>query len=230
MRGLGVERGGRLVGEQQRGVGGQGARDADALLLATRELLGVVLAALGQAHKVEQFVHAAFALLLIDARELQGVLNIASSGTRIEEVELLEDHANIAANAAELALGLADDVGAVEKQLPARGGIEAVDEANQRGLTGTRVADDAEDFTRLDGERDAVDGGDFAVAGFEDLGNVPELDPGAGGGHYLYSSTSSSRILFRSSLERWTCTAVPLESSLSASVTSADCQISTSFS
>ena len=47
--GLAVEVAGRLVAEQQRRVGDDGAGDADALLLAARELARVVVGAVGQA-------------------------------------------------------------------------------------------------------------------------------------------------------------------------------------
>ena len=46
--GLAIEIAGRLVAEQQRRVGDDGARDADALLLAARQLTRVVLRAIGQ--------------------------------------------------------------------------------------------------------------------------------------------------------------------------------------
>ena len=60
--GLRVEGAGGLVGEQHLGVAGQGAGDADALLLAAGELGRVVLGLVGEADEVEQFERLAGAL------------------------------------------------------------------------------------------------------------------------------------------------------------------------
>ena len=52
--GFRVERGGRLVGEQHLGLGGERAGDADALLLAAGEFGRVAVALVGEADEVEQ--------------------------------------------------------------------------------------------------------------------------------------------------------------------------------
>ena len=52
--GLAIEIAGRLVAEQQRRIGDDRARDADALLLAARELPRVVLRAVGQADDLQR--------------------------------------------------------------------------------------------------------------------------------------------------------------------------------
>ena len=52
--GLAIEVAGRLVAEQQRRIGDDRARDADALLLAARELPRVVLRAIGEADDLER--------------------------------------------------------------------------------------------------------------------------------------------------------------------------------
>ena len=52
--GLAIEVAGRLVAEQQRRVGDDRARDADALLLAARELPRIVLRAIGQADDLQR--------------------------------------------------------------------------------------------------------------------------------------------------------------------------------
>ena len=52
--GLAIEIAGRLVAEQQRRVGDDGARDADALFLAAGELPRVVLRAIGQADDLQR--------------------------------------------------------------------------------------------------------------------------------------------------------------------------------
>ena len=51
---LGVERGGDLVEQQQRGVGDQRPRQGGALLLAAGEPVGVLVGLVGQAEPAEQ--------------------------------------------------------------------------------------------------------------------------------------------------------------------------------
>ena len=51
---LRVEVAGRLVGDEERRVGDDGARDRDALLLSARELARIVLRAVGEAHDLER--------------------------------------------------------------------------------------------------------------------------------------------------------------------------------
>ena len=78
-------------------------------------MLRVALAFVSQADEVQQLLHTLGALLLADALQLQRVFNIAGRGARVHQVELLEDHANIAANAAQLPLGHADDIGVIKQ-------------------------------------------------------------------------------------------------------------------
>ncbi len=56
-RGLRVEGGGRLVGQQHLRRRGERAGDADALLLAPRQLGGVAVLLVGQADEIEKLVH-----------------------------------------------------------------------------------------------------------------------------------------------------------------------------
>ena len=51
--GAGVEIAGRLVGQEDRWIRDQRARDGDALLLPARQLIGVVVGAVAQADRVE---------------------------------------------------------------------------------------------------------------------------------------------------------------------------------
>ena len=66
MAGRRVEVAGRLVGQQQRRLVDQRARDGDALLLAARQLIRMMLRAVGQADRVERLHRAARALRRLD--------------------------------------------------------------------------------------------------------------------------------------------------------------------
>jgi hypothetical protein len=74
--GLRVEGAGGLVGEQDLGIAGEGAGDADALLLAAGELAGVGLGLVGEADQVEEFQGPAGALGAGDAEDLQGEVDV----------------------------------------------------------------------------------------------------------------------------------------------------------
>ena len=63
-RGGGVQCTGGFIGQQQTGVGGQRAGDADALLLTAGELLRVGLALIGKADELQQLLDTFLALLL----------------------------------------------------------------------------------------------------------------------------------------------------------------------
>ena len=54
LAGRAVEIAGRLVGHHERRVGDQGAGDRDALLLAARQLVGIVIQPVGQAHHLQR--------------------------------------------------------------------------------------------------------------------------------------------------------------------------------
>ena len=157
MRGFWVEGRCGFVGKQEGGVAGECAGDADALFLAAGKLFGVVIAAIREAHEVEKFGHSFVSLVFGDARELEWVVDVAGGGARIHEVELLEDHADIAAHSSEFFFLHAHDIGAVEKHFAAGGRVEAVNHAHKCGLAGAGVANDANDFTRCHGEIDITE-------------------------------------------------------------------------
>ena len=58
-----VEIAGRLVAEQQRRIGDDGAGDGDALLLAARHLARIVLGPVGEADDAERRLHVLAPLL-----------------------------------------------------------------------------------------------------------------------------------------------------------------------
>ena len=58
--GFAIEIARRLVAQQQRGIGDDGARDADALLLAARQLTRIMLGAIGEARRLSARCPRAF--------------------------------------------------------------------------------------------------------------------------------------------------------------------------
>ncbi len=177
-RRLGVERGGRLVGEEDRGLRRERAGDPDALLLPARELARVGLRLVGEPHEREELGDARRALLARPARHLERVGHVPGDGARRQEVELLEHHPDPRAHLAHAALGQARDDLAVDDDLAARHRLQRVDEPHERRLPGAGVADDAEDLAAADGQRDVVDRVHGTVALAEGLAHVAQLDRG----------------------------------------------------
>jgi len=161
-----VEGRGRLVGQQDVGVAGQGDGDHHPLALAARHLVRIGIDArrrVGDADAVEQ---AQGFLARRGAAEApmqhQRLGDLAADGMHRVQAghRLLEDHRDaIAANAAEIAFAHGHQVLAVEahRAAGARPLGQEADQA-QRGhrLAAARFADDAEGFAPLQRERDAA--------------------------------------------------------------------------
>ena len=96
-RGLAVEIAGRLVGEQHVGVGDDRAGDGDALLLAAGKLGRRMVPPVPEADLVERRHRRLAPLRLVLAAIEQGQLDIFERVGAGEQVEALEDEAEIAA-------------------------------------------------------------------------------------------------------------------------------------
>ena len=107
---LGIERGGRFVGQEERGVGRERARDADALLLPTRELAGISRGLVLKANQPQQRSHPVAALGLRPPRDLERKRDIVGDSLGRQQVEVLEDHADPQADPAQGALAERRDV------------------------------------------------------------------------------------------------------------------------
>ena len=95
-RRLGVEVAGRLVGQEQRRVVDERARDRHALLLAARQLVGVVVQLRREADQAEDVRHLAPDLLTTLADDLERVRDVRVDGAAGKQLVVLEDHADVA--------------------------------------------------------------------------------------------------------------------------------------
>ncbi|MNQ36143.1 hypothetical protein D3C85_496580 [compost metagenome] len=183
-----VQRGGRLVGDQQFRLVGQGHGDHHPLTLAAGQFVGQGLEALvrlGDADHLQQF-QGAFgrdlaAQALVDAQHLVDLLF-----DRVQRIErghrLLEDHRNpVAANVAngfffqvqQVLPGIFDGAG----RMPREGvGQQAQDRMCGDRFTGTALADQGQGFTALDVEADAFDRPLAAIADDKLDGQVAHFD------------------------------------------------------
>ena len=177
-RGAAVERAGGLVAQQHLGLGGEAAGDADALDLAAGELGGVVVLAAGEAHELDELGHARLALGAGLPGDLERVGDVLGGGAGVQQVRVLEDHADVPSRGAQRGAVEGGDVGAVDLD-PAGGGLLEPGEAADEGrLARAGAADDAVDAAGGEVQVDAVerDDGVSAAGGGEDLAQSVESD------------------------------------------------------
>ena len=166
-----VERGRRLVGDQQLRLAGERHRDHCPLAHPAGELVRVVLQAHLRARDpdpVEQLAGAALGLLLAHVEvRLERLADLPADGQHRVQARhrVLEDHRDVlAADRAKLLVGEPDQVAALEVRRAVRdaAGARQDPEQRQRGdaLPAAGFSDDPERLAGSDVEGDAVDGVD----------------------------------------------------------------------
>ncbi len=155
-----------LVGEEDRVASGEGAGYGDALLFATRELVGEVLGAVGKAHFFQDggSVRAGKPPGDIDAE-----FDVLAGSEPGEEVEALEDEANGGpAEGKEVAPAGGGDVPPADDYGACGGGIEGADDVEERGLAAARGTKHDDELAFRHGERDIGEGSHAGGTGFVD--------------------------------------------------------------
>ena len=132
---LAVEVARRLVGDDQRRVGDDRARDRDALLLAARKLGGIVLHPVGEAPPARAPLRRARAGAPAPGRRVssQRQLDVLERGQHRHQVVELENEADaLGAPVGKLRFGELRDVDPVDEQLARVGLVDAGDQVEQR--------------------------------------------------------------------------------------------------
>ena len=93
---LRVEVSRRLVGEEDQRLARYGPRDGDALLLAARELRGIMLDAVRHAHTLERLLHPLAPLGRRHPAVGERQLDVLVDGEVTDQVEGLEDESDLA--------------------------------------------------------------------------------------------------------------------------------------
>jgi hypothetical protein len=172
---LGIERARDLVEQQRAGTRRERAGDRDALLLAAREPVGVVVLAPLEPEAVEQLARAPLglgaALAMAAHRRERDVLE---RGQVREEVERLEHHPEPAAHRDRLHRRVGDHL-AVQQHVAVVDLLEQVDAAQQRRLARPRGADQRDGRVLGDLEVDPAQHRPLAVR----LRDAADLEHGA---------------------------------------------------
>src|SRR5450830_1443013 len=162
-----------FIRQQHFRIVSQRARDAHTLLLAAGDLCRIAVFQGGQADQLQQRLYLFCDLRLGQTCQFQRQGDVVIHRVRRQQVEVLEDHADVAARIAQVVGRQRRHVLAVEDDVAGGRTIQQVDGAHQRTLTGTAAADDAEDFSLADGQVDVAYCVNRAAAALEALGYPP---------------------------------------------------------
>jgi len=171
LSGFGVQRRGGFIAQQNRRIVNQSAGNAYALFLPARQLRRISRVLALQADQFQQLTHFLLALQLGYARHLERQFNVLPYGFGRHQVEVLEDHADLAPQRHQLVFVKTGDIHLINQHAAAAGLLKTVDGANQRRFAGAAAANNAENFAALDRQIDALEGVYRALAtviGFAD--------------------------------------------------------------
>ena len=163
-----VERRERFVEQHDVGVGGERSGEAHTLLLATAELVRLVVAHTGQSHQRQGVGRHRSSLGTIDATQFETEGDVVEKGAVRQQAEVLEHHAHLVPPQLQqrLVVGLRD-VGAVDHHRASGGFDETGDAADERALARARQAHHHEHLARRHVEAHLAHGDHIAVLRFE---------------------------------------------------------------
>ena len=191
LRRVRIEGAGRLVGEQHPRLVRQRAGDGDALLLPAGKLGGVHVRLVAQIDQIQQLEHARLHIGLLHAGVAQRIGDVFKHSRAIQQVEMLEDHADAPPHRAELSFGQLPALRVVGLAAPERNhaGIadaqravvrrfQQIQAAHQRRFARAGIADHAVNHAVLDVEGHVVQRGHVAALEVKHLVHVPDLNHG----------------------------------------------------
>ena len=170
-----VERARRLVAQHVMRAVRQRAGDGHALLLAARKLARIARALSSRlTRRSSSWARSALASFG-HAAHLEGEHDVLQHRALLEQAEVLEDHADVRTQLAQLLALEVGDVDAVDDDTALGRALEQVEQAHERRLARARFADDAEDVAILDGQVDVLERAVVAVAGVVHLAHVDQF-------------------------------------------------------
>ena len=192
----------RLVGQEQRGLDDEGARQRHALAHASRQLVGIRLLEAREPEPIEPGPRALDLIAWLLPQQLERQPHVVDRRPPRQQSVLLEDGGEHAAEVIELVVGHApaDDDTAIGRA------IEADEEVQERGLPAAGLADDGHELALGDDEVETLDGHHrLTGAGLvEDLAQRLDLDRSRAGHARQRSTRSSTRVRTASARNRMT--------------------------
>ncbi len=172
----GIERRGGLVGQQHLRLARQRPGNPHALFLATADLRRIAVLLRREAHQFEQRQHVRFDLGALQAGQFERQRDVLVHRARRQQVEMLEDHADLAPRLAQLRGGQRGEIATVDDDVAFGRAREQVDGAHERTLARAAAADDAEHLARRNRQIDVVQRLDPAPRSGKTLGDIAYFD------------------------------------------------------
>jgi hypothetical protein len=142
----------------------------------------VVETSIDTEHLGEVLQKGAVEFLLVRSAEVgdvMGYFNVAHGGERGQQVEALEDEADLgAAGLGAFCVGEGGEVDAVDQHRAAGGAGETAKDVEEGGFAGAGGTDDGDELAWCDGEVDLAEGGNFQLAGAVGLAQIAGEDDG----------------------------------------------------
>ena len=111
----------------------------------------------GKPHKIEQRIHLGLDLGLVHANQFERESGVVEHRTRTQQVEVLKDHADVAARSAQFGFRHGVEAFAVDGDRAFARTVKEVDAAHKRGFACPGAADNAEDFALFNVQRNVFE-------------------------------------------------------------------------
>mmetsp|Transcript_9048 Transcript_9048/g.15294 ORF Transcript_9048/g.15294 Transcript_9048/m.15294 type:complete len:243 (-) Transcript_9048:279-1007(-) len=152
-----------LIEQQNGGIVRNGPRDGHSLLLSSRKHVGEVVESLAQPHLGQKLFGSLPDLIPAQlSPQLHGQLHVLEGGERANQVEGLEDEAQLVQpdRRKHLVLGAILDPHSADVDVALGGLVDGSDDVQHRSLTSARGSQDCDEFSVLYREVDSSEGWD----------------------------------------------------------------------
>src|SRR5580704_13486478 len=152
-----VEVAGRLIAEQESGVGNDGAGDGDALFLSAGKLARIVIHAVAETYDSESSFHVLTPLGFRELGEEQRQLHVLKRREHGDQVVHLKNKSDVAsAPFGELAAGHVGDFVAGDSDAAAGRHVQAAQKIQERGFAGATGTHEGDELAFVDVEIQAL--------------------------------------------------------------------------
>ena len=173
---FGVEAAGGFVGQENLGAVDDGARNGDALLLASGKLIGPMVHARLQAEQLDHGVHLGARGSVAVPGDVARQGDVAIGGEGGEQIKSLEDEADfLLAQFRSLPFAHLPEVHSIEEDPAGGGRRQAADHIEERGFAAARRSYQAHEFSVLHAKVDPPQGRDLHLPDAENLMEI--FDP-----------------------------------------------------